>query len=69
MSVFQVEEYYLFLNELDLSDDQVAEITEYISSECYSDFEFQNNNTELVVSGIPTKFEGESLEEGIMNFI
>ncbi|MBL4800183.1 MAG: hypothetical protein JKY50_22535 [Oleispira sp.] len=64
MSVYQVEEFYICTTGLNLSDTQEAAIKAHLSDEGYSRYEFMEGG-QMVVDGIPSEHEGETLETKI----
>jgi len=66
MSVCQVEEYYLYINDLKISGQQKEAIEEHLSNEGFNNYEFQDGDTVLVVDDIPDESSGEMLEEEIL---
>ncbi|MBL4575595.1 MAG: hypothetical protein JKY51_05805 [Opitutaceae bacterium] len=68
MPVHQVEEYYLHMN-LNIEEKEKQEIEGVLQEEGYSDYEFQDGGTTLVVDGIEDQSSGENLEEQIIGLI
>lgn len=68
MPVHQVEEYYLHMN-LNIEEKEKQEIEGVLQEEGYSDYEFQDGGTTLVVDGIEDQSSGENLEEQIISLI
>ncbi len=64
MSVYQVEQYYLYMSKLTMSEDQRDKIKEYLDGEGYG-CNFEENNTALTVDEIESESEGYDLEEQI----
>lgn len=70
MSVHQVEEYYIHLNfGGTLSSGAHDEIEAILANEGYSDFEFQDDDSVLVVDGIPSEHDGDILESLIQGVV
>lgn len=69
MTVCQVEEYYLYMEGLEISAEQKAELELHLSDEGYSDYTFSNEGRELVVDNIPSEHEGETLQDEINNIL
>jgi hypoxanthine phosphoribosyltransferase len=68
MPVHQVEEYYLHMN-LNIEEKEKNEIEGVLSEEGYSNYEFQDGDTVLVVDDIEDQSSGENLEERINGLI
>jgi orotate phosphoribosyltransferase-like protein len=68
MPVHQVEEYYLHMN-LNIEEKEKQEIEGVLEEEGYSNYEFQDGNTCLVVDDIADQSSGENLEERINGII
>ena len=68
MPVHQVEEYYLHMN-LNIEEKEKHEIEGVLSEEGYSNYEFQDGDTVLVVDDIEDQSSGENLEERINGLI
>ena len=68
MPVHQVEEYYLHMN-LNIEEKGKNEIEGVLSEEGYSNYEFQDGDTVLVVDDIEDQSSGENLEERINGLI
>jgi len=69
MPTHQIEEYYLYINNITVSDEQKEEIEILLSDEMFADYEFQDGNTCLVVDGVQNESEGDELEDKIMAII
>jgi len=69
MSVYQVEDYYISMSGLNLTDGQKSSIDELLSDEGYSNYEFQDNNAVLVIDDIPSESDGDKLEDQINEII
>ena len=69
MPVYQVEEYYISITRLDLTVGQKSSIEEMLSDEGYSNYEFQDNNTALMVDDIPSESDGDALEDQLNEII
>jgi len=69
MSVYQVDEYYIYLTELTITPEKRREITDMLAEECFTDYEYQDNETVLIVNDIPDEAEGEALEEKILEIL
>lgn len=69
MTVHQVEEYYIHMSGLDITAEVKEQIEEHLSDEGYSNFEFQDDDTVLVVDDIPSESEGDDLESEIQSLI
>lgn len=65
MATYQVEEYYVHMSGLELTQENKTDIEAILSEEGYSDYEFQDNDTVLVVDGIEDQHSGENLESMI----
>ena len=65
MPVHQVEDYYLNMNGLSLSEAEKTSLEELLSNENYSNYEFQDDDTVLIVDDIPSEFDGDNLEDMI----
>ena len=65
MPVCQVEEYYLYMSGLEINRGQKGIIEEILSDEGWSNYEFQDDNTTLIVDDIDSESAGESLEDEI----
>lgn len=68
MPVYQVEEYYIHM-QISCNEQQKAAIEGYLSDEGYMNYEFQENDTVLVVDDIPSEAEGDDLEDAINNLL
>lgn len=66
MSTYQVEEYYLYMVGLCLSEENISAIEVLLSEEGYGDYSFQGEYTEIVIDGIPCESEGDELERKIL---
>ena len=66
MSVFQVAEYYLCINDLKIDSDQKEAIEEHLSNEGFSTYDFQDGDKVLIVDDIPDEHSGEILEVEIL---
>lgn len=70
MSVYQVEEYYVFIDfKKEISQESVDAITELLSDEGYTDYEFQENNSKITVDDIPEEWQGQELEDQIESLV
>jgi len=69
MAVHQVEEYYICMTELELTEESKASIEKLLSDEGYSTYEFQDDDTCLVVDGIPDEGDGYTLESQIKEIL
>lgn len=69
MAVHQVEEYYLFMSGLTLTEDSKTKIEELFSDEGWSNYEFQDSDSALVVDDIPDEMSGEALEAEIRELL
>lgn len=70
MSVHQVEEYYIHLEfKGSLSPNAHDEIESLLEDEGFSNFEFQDNDSVLIVDDISSEHEGEELEERIKQLL
>jgi len=68
MTVHQIEEFYLHVNfNGKLNSEAKNAIEGHLSDEGYSDYEFQEEDSVLVVDSIPSEHEGETLEDEIKN--
>lgn len=70
MTVYQVEEYYLSI----VFDGAVSKkaregIESLLSDEGFSNYEFQDNDSVLVIDDIPSEHEGEALESQIIELL
>ena len=65
MPVHQIEEYFLIMQPLTLTEESKAAIEEHLSDEGYSTYDFQDDGTTLVVDDIPDESSGETLEAEI----
>jgi len=65
MPVHQVEEYYLYISGLELTDSQKSSIESHLSDEGYPDYQFQDGDTVLIVDDIPDESSGDTLESEI----
>jgi len=63
MPVYQVEEYYITLNVGEGNICGKVQIEDTLENEGYSDYEWQDDRTIIVVDGIPSESEAEGLEE------
>lgn len=62
MAIHQVEEYYLHMIGLELTDSQKSAIEAHLSDEGYPGYEFLDGDTALVVDDVPDEHSGETLE-------
>jgi len=69
MSVHQVEEYYVHMSGLKITEDQKKEIEEHLSDEGYANYEFQDNDTCLVIDDVQDECSGDTLEQFIRDII
>lgn len=69
MTVHQVEDYFISMSDLNLSDGQIAAIDELLEEEGYSNYEWQDDNKTLVVDDIPSEFDGDNLQDQIDEII
>ena len=72
MSVNQVEEYYILIESIPMSDDNVYKIKEHLSISGFTevtDYTFKTGNTFLNVGNIFDKEEAEYLEREILSII
>ena len=63
MSVYQVEEYYIFMSIKYATNTQLKEINKYLESESISNYEHQDGN--IVIDGFESKNEAETCEQAI----
>lgn len=64
MSVYQVEQYYVYTTGLNLSDDQKTAIIEYLNNEGWSNYEIQEGG-QVVVDDFESEGEAQEVEEEI----
>lgn len=69
MPVYQVDEYYIYMSGLNLSDEKKAEIYHHLLRNRYSEYAFEENDTVLIVDGIDIKRDGERIEKEILEII
>jgi hypothetical protein len=69
MSVYQVEEYYIHMSGLKVSAPQKEAIEELLNDEGFSNYEFQDNDTVLVVDDITSESDGDTLESEIESIL
>jgi len=69
VTVHQVEDYFISMSDLNLSDGQIAAIDELLEEEGYSNYEWQDDNKTLVVDDIPSEFDGDNLQDQIDEII
>lgn len=69
MSVHQVEEYYIHISGLSIDPGIKQEIEDYLDDEGFSNYEFQDDDSVLVVDNIESESEGEHVEERITQII
>jgi hypothetical protein len=69
MPVYQVEEYYLIMNGLNITEDQKSEIESKLEDEGFSNYEFQDDDTTLVVDDLTSESEGNTLEDEIRELL
>jgi len=67
MSVYQVEDYYIYISGLSLTKDQTDQINKLLSDEGWSNY--QLSATELTVDDIPDEHSGYELEEELYSII
>ena len=63
MSVYQVEQYYIYMSTNEATNTQLNEINLYLESECIDDFEHQDGN--LVVDGFESESDADNCEAAI----
>ena len=68
MTVYQVEEYYIYTTGVKLSGKQKEAIKEHLSDEGYSEYQFEDNG-QITVDGISSEEDGETLEAQIYEII
>ena len=68
MSVFQVEQYYIFIDGVKFTPESKHRIENWLSDNGHSSFEFQGNST-LVVDDFEDQGEANSAERAILNLI
>lgn len=69
MAVYQVEEYYVYMGGLDINEDQKKDVEDYLTEEGYSNYEFQDNDTVLVIDDLESEYGGQNLESQIESII
>jgi hypoxanthine phosphoribosyltransferase len=69
MSVYQVEEYYIYMKGFEISASTKERIVEHLESNNWTNYEFQDDDTALIVDDIEDSGEGESLEDEIGEII
>jgi len=62
MTVNQVEEYYVYMSGLTITESQKKEIKDYLLEENHTNYEFQDNDTEIVIDDVNSEQEGEEIE-------
>lgn len=69
MSVHQVEEFYIHMSGLNMTAEVKEQIEEHLSNEGYSNYEFQDVDTVLVIDDIPSECDGDTLESEIVEIL
>lgn len=69
MSVYQVEEFYVHMQDLKMTQKQKGLIKDYLTQEDCPGYEFQDNDTMLVIDGVESEYHGEILEDHIKSLL
>jgi hypothetical protein len=71
MSVYQVEQYYIHMNlkNVEITADIKGRICAHLEESNWTNYEFQDNDTTLIIDDIEDESEGESLEAEIIHII
>jgi len=67
VSVYQVEEYYIYISGLSLTKDQSEQINKLLSDDGWSNYDL--SETELTVNDIPDEHTADELEEELYSII
>ena len=67
MSVFQVEQYYIFTSTKNATNTQLEEINQYLEDEGIDDFEHQDGD--IVVDGFESEQDANICEEKIKEIL
>lgn len=69
MATHQVEEYYTHISELSLTDKQKKHIEDWLCDNGYSNYEFQDNDSVLVIDDVESECSGDELEAQVFHII
>lgn len=61
MATHQVEEYYVHMSGLTITAEQKKAIEDHLSEECFTNYEFQDNDTVLVIDDIDSERDRKSV--------
>ena len=67
MAFAQVEEYFIWFHNLNLSDETIEEIKEHLSEEAFDEYELTKE--ELAVDGVPSEHEADTLNDELTEII
>ncbi|MDB4261396.1 hypothetical protein N9878_00875 [bacterium] len=68
MSVFQVEQYYVFIDGVKFTSESKHRIENWLADKGWSNYEFQGNST-LVIDDFESESEAEQAQKEIINLI
>ena len=67
MAFAQVEEYFVWFHNLNLSDETIEEIKSHLSEEAFDEYELTKE--ELTVDGVPSEHEADTLNDELTEII
>lgn len=69
MAVHQVDQFYVHIDNLEIDKECKGKIEEFLSEYSYSNYEFQDNDTCLVIDDVEDECSGMGLEQRIQEIV